>query len=273
MSERETQSEGSLQQWKGVDQRTQPTLVHDGFFSMIRGTFFGLGDNASRIPGKRLVLKLAVPVFNLYVFGDIVLVQGQTTLYMLPVSELNPIVSYLNYVSAGDANGVCYWLGTTEGASVWANPHTAGRLTVVKSSVDGGTEAMLVDRTSNDISTGNLANSFIGVDLGFGNSLKVNAYTIRNRASFTTESLRNWKLQGCNSVASNSVADWNAAAWTDLDTKTGNTAISSLAQWGVFPITLTAAYRYLRILQTGANSNGSNYLCMGEFEFYGKFYS
>lgn len=88
MSERETQIEGSLQQWRGVDQRTQPTLVQDGFFVMSRGVFFGLGDNAERVPGKVMSGKLAGPVFNIQQFGNRVLVQGMSELWIADVEEL-----------------------------------------------------------------------------------------------------------------------------------------------------------------------------------------
>lgn len=87
MSERETQISISLQQWRGVDQRTSPTRVQDGFFVMSRGVFFGLGENAERVPGKRLSGLMDDAVFNLVQFGDRVLVQTMTKLLIGDVSE------------------------------------------------------------------------------------------------------------------------------------------------------------------------------------------
>lgn len=85
---RETQLDISLQQWRGVDQHTQPTLVRDGFFVMARGVFFGLGGNAERIPGKRLAGLLESAVFQLHQFGDKVIVQTLDAVQMLTVEEL-----------------------------------------------------------------------------------------------------------------------------------------------------------------------------------------
>lgn len=88
MSHRETQLDGTLQQWRGVDQRTQPTLVRDGFFVMSRGVFFGLGDNAERVPGKKLAGLQVSPIFHIHQFGDKALVQGMDQVWMVDVAEL-----------------------------------------------------------------------------------------------------------------------------------------------------------------------------------------
>lgn len=88
MSRRETQLTVSLQQWRGVDQRTSPTLVQDGFFVMSRGVYFGLGDNAERVPGKALAGKLAKAVLQISQFGNNVLVQGLGELWFTDVKGL-----------------------------------------------------------------------------------------------------------------------------------------------------------------------------------------
>lgn len=87
-SQRETRIAGSTQRWRGVDQRTQPTLVQEGFFIMARGTYFGLGDNVERLPGKKLSGVLPGPVFQMTVLGDIVILQSFDKLYTVPLSEL-----------------------------------------------------------------------------------------------------------------------------------------------------------------------------------------
>lgn len=91
MSERETVGNVSLQQWRGMDQRTQPTNVQDGFFTSARGVYFGLGDNAERLPGKVLHFLLAQGVFGIYVFQQLALLQTQTKLLAMPLADLfNP---------------------------------------------------------------------------------------------------------------------------------------------------------------------------------------
>lgn len=89
MSERESKVDSVLQQWRGVDQRSQPTLVQSGFFVMARGVYFGLGGNAERIPGKTLSLLSDEPVFNMVQFGNKVLIQGLTELSIADLSDLN----------------------------------------------------------------------------------------------------------------------------------------------------------------------------------------
>lgn len=88
MSRRETQIAVSLQQWRGVDQRTSPTLVQDGFFVSARGVYFGLGDNAERVPGKQLSGKLEAAVLQVSQFGNNVLVQGLGKLWFTDVQGL-----------------------------------------------------------------------------------------------------------------------------------------------------------------------------------------
>lgn len=88
MSQRETQLSISLQQWRGVNQRTSPTLVQDGFFVMSRGVFFGLGENAERIPGKKLSGRLPQAIFQIYQFGDAVLIQTFDKLWHTDVQGL-----------------------------------------------------------------------------------------------------------------------------------------------------------------------------------------
>lgn len=89
MSQRETQISGSLQQWKGVDQRSQPTLVQDGFFMMSKGMLFGFGDNVERMPGKRLSTKMDDAIVSIVQFGRIAFLQTLASgVWMVPIEEL-----------------------------------------------------------------------------------------------------------------------------------------------------------------------------------------
>lgn len=88
MSQRETVGPKSLQQWRGVNQRLQPTLVPDGFFSNASGVYFGYGDNAERLPGKTLTARINEPVLVIFTFNNLVLIQTLNTVRMVPLSEL-----------------------------------------------------------------------------------------------------------------------------------------------------------------------------------------
>jgi hypothetical protein len=83
----ETQVQTSIQHWKGVNQRLQPTLVPDDFFSWSKGVYFGLGDNAQRIFGKVLLNKLDGPIFNIFPWGEFAIVQQQDSLLLITTTE------------------------------------------------------------------------------------------------------------------------------------------------------------------------------------------
>lgn len=168
----------------------------------------------------------------------------------------------LTYVSDGDNNGVCYWIGTDYGAKAWTNPHAANRVTISKS---GDAEPQfnfverLVDRAENSVGTNSAINSWIKIDLGNTNKLAIDYYSLRGRADqYNDNHLQTWKLQGSN----------DDTAWTDIDNQTNNPVTPS--NWKSIAVAnQTASYRYLRILITGVTSNNAYFLVLGEFEFYG----
>lgn len=89
MSIRETRISGSLQQWRGVDQRTSPPLVREGFFTMAKGVQFGFGDNAERMPGKRLAVKMDDAIVNIVQFGELAILQTLNSgMWTVPLAEL-----------------------------------------------------------------------------------------------------------------------------------------------------------------------------------------
>jgi hypothetical protein len=177
----------------------------------------------------------------------------------------------LTYSSAGDSNGLFYWLGSRGGT--WSNPLTSQVISAVISSLQAGSLSQLCDRQSNSpgIVTNNSSNSWILIDIG-ARKLKCNAYTLRHRDStqFPGYYLRNWKLQGTNVLASMSISDINNATWTDLDVRTSNTSINSNAGWGYFTVAENPSeFTYWRLIQTGINSSNSHELMLGEIEIYG----
>lgn len=92
MSQRETQKSGSLQKWKGVDQRTQPTLIADGYFLMSDGAILGFTDDGiERLPGKTLAVKIASPIVNIVQFGSITFIQQLSSLAIIPTAELTTL--------------------------------------------------------------------------------------------------------------------------------------------------------------------------------------
>jgi hypothetical protein len=113
------------------------------------------------------------------------------------------------YASNGDSNGIFYFAGQNfDPAGTWTNPSTAGRTPVVRSSNDGTSDNLLVNR---------------------------------------------------------------AATWTDLDTHSGDTSMANSAfAWLTCTLApVPSAYRWFRILQTGTNADGDNFLALNEVELYG----
>lgn len=167
----------------------------------------------------------------------------------------------LTYASDGDTNGVSYWLGSNYGQEIWTNPYSAGRLLITASGLYDTTFSdikALVDRVpSRLIATQDAVGGWFMLDLGAKNTLSCNLYSLRGR-NVDDGNLRSWKFQG--SV--------NASSWTDLDVQSNNSTLN-LNTWFSKPILASNPYRYFRIISTGSNSTSTNYLSLGEWEFYG----
>lgn len=88
MSQRETHIPSSLQQWRGVNQRQSPVRIPDGFFLNAYGTYFGIGENAERMPGKLLAGVVPSPVLQFFVLGPKVIIQTLNKVYMTDLTEL-----------------------------------------------------------------------------------------------------------------------------------------------------------------------------------------
>lgn len=163
----------------------------------------------------------------------------------------------LTFATAGDTNGLFYYLGTEKLTKPWANPTTKG-LSLNASSVENGSVISLVNRDESQFYTSNTPNSWVSFNIE--NKLKCNYYSIRARNN-TAYYPRNWKLQGSN--------DGNT--WIDLDTQINNTVLSSASQWLSLPVISSEAYSWFRILNYGIDSEGHNYFTLGEVELYGQY--
>ncbi len=89
---RETIEQTVLEQWRGVNQRLQPTIVPDGFFTFTKGVYFGLGDNATRVAGKTVTYKFSSPIYNIVAWGPFAILQTSDAVVMLtsPEQEVGP---------------------------------------------------------------------------------------------------------------------------------------------------------------------------------------
>lgn len=180
-------------------------------------------------------------------------------------------VTTLTFVSNGDTNGLFHWLGTSLGTVAWSNPAGGSLLAALASSVAVGAVALLSNRVIDEFYTSTIPNQWIAWDLKAGNQLGVSKYTLRSRSA-PQHFLRNWVLEGTNTVSTFDVAGLNAATWAAIDTRNNDATLTTASQYYTLTVNgSTAAYRYLRLRQTGVNSDGDNYLTLGEIEFYGNY--
>lgn len=176
------------------------------------------------------------------------------------------------YSSNGDTNGVFYKIGQLVNNGSWAQPSgVANGVVFVASSTQVGSLNNLTDRTTAEWTSGDQANNWFGVDLGLGRSLIVGKYMLQMANG--NQYIRSWKLQGCNNVATNDITGFNNATWTDLDTRVNDTSLNSALGYYVPTVNsgATTAFRWIRILKTGTNAQGTNYMQFAEFELYGTF--
>lgn len=177
----------------------------------------------------------------------------------------------LVYVSDGDTNGLVYYIGTNGLTSAFNNPIASGALPAVMSTIEGGSITFTTDRLANEWYSNNVANQWIAFDWG-SKAVTISRYTIRNRTN-PDYYLRNWVLEGTNSISTFDIAGINAATWTNIDTRIADaTLVSSSQYYTLIPNGTANGYRYIRFRQNGLTNNGFNNMCVGELEFYGSFF-
>ena len=166
-----------------------------------------------------------------------------------------------------DTAGILYFLGATTGTNytptTWNNPHNMGRVVVAASTVASGAAANLVNRSTDTANrTTAVASSWYRIDFGTGRAVRPTTYLLQHDGT-TGAFLRTWRLEGSN----------DTTTWTTLDTRTNDTTLNDINTWGAFTCNAgdTGFWRYLRVLQTGTNSDATNVLTLAEFEVYGQF--
>lgn len=167
----------------------------------------------------------------------------------------------LTYQSNGDTNGIFYYIGSNKLLEAFTNPAVNGRI-VMSASSNLNSETSPLYLTNRAVQLGHTLQGigqFFKVDLGVNSSLLINHYTLKAQSDYNGNYPRNWKLQACN----------DDITWMDIDTQANNTDLN-LGTFVSIPIAgQTTAYRYWRLLLTGSDSAGAQYLVLDEWEFYG----
>jgi hypothetical protein len=177
----------------------------------------------------------------------------------------------LTFSSAGDANGLIYYLGSDGNTTTFSNPHPTKIVVNQSSTVDGVRLTQnLFDRVNSTAHTHDQTNSWFAFQLVSEHQFSVKHYVLQSRSDSVDRQPRSWTIQGSNNVQANTIADINAATWVNLSTITNNLVFNSTNQYEDFTISpATDYYRWFRIVQTGLNSSGDHYFTLGEWEMYG----
>jgi hypothetical protein len=180
-----------------------------------------------------------------------------------------PVVN-LTFSAIDDANGLMYWLGAHDSAGAargWQNPSNDALLVTASAATYAGYP--LTNATDRGGANGKPALVQVADPVGAWvqwriadskRKLKPNYYVLHGNDEADSAQLRNWKLQGSN----------DGATWTDLDTRVNDATIGQNTPRGFAVADPGTAFSYFRILQTGANSDGTNWLAVGEIELYGE---
>jgi len=170
-------------------------------------------------------------------------------------------------LAEGDMHGLFYYLGSNGGASEYKNPCIDGVVSVRWSSVCIGEPLLFVGlqhRLDTSSYTGAKPASWMQVDLGQRYRFIPNRYALRDGIDSTRPStnnvLRNWSLEG---------REAETDQWTVLRSHVNDTALTHtlVVSWAI--IDCRKAFRFFRLLQTGPNSNGADYLLCSGFELWG----
>lgn len=158
---------------------------------------------------------------------------------------------------AGIINGVAKDITT----GAWSNPHTAGKIAVQTSTLSGGSYAVLVNRTMDEMYTSPVANSWMQIDFdptGINRRVKATDVSLRQRDTSNNNLFRSIRIDG-------SIDGTN---WTELKSVTSGIT-STAGQWTDFSGLTDMIARYIRVTQTNYDSSGNNYFCLGELEVFG----
>jgi F5/8 type C domain len=184
----------------------------------------------------------------------------------------------LTYVSNGDSNGLIYYLGTSGLTTTFANPVPAGLTILASSSYVGTSPDALTNRDTTLWASANTPLQWVAIDLGAGKSIDLRDYTLQARSDNNSAMPRNWELQGTNSVSVWSVVGVESASWAVLDIQTNQLNMSVAGDFfhTGYPSN-KPSYRYLRLIQTGYNSEpfpstSRDLFILGEIEFYGQYH-
>lgn len=152
-------------------------------------------------------------------------------------------------------------IGTNDGVDAYVNPSPSIVTASQSTNQDGTRTADKAFDHSNtpgtsETHTTNVANSWWQVDFK-DRRVALTRVGLWNRSGFDQHP-QTFKIQGSE----------DGTSWTDLLTVSNPS--SADGTWWTGEITSTTLWSHVRVLQTGTNTAGANYLVLGEVEFWGE---
>lgn len=176
-------------------------------------------------------------------------------------------ITTLSYIGLNDNNDLFYVLGSNSRRSSWSNPGAGVAVNYVASgAATNGTNLSATTSSSYGDYTGPNANgSWVCWDVGFAKTTR--KIRLSNFITFTGSfgnAIRNFSIQGTNTVSTFDATGVNAATWTTIkaytnDTRMATTPANTIA---VYPFSTDESFsffRYIRILTTGLDASGLYY--------------
>ncbi|KAK8897927.1 hypothetical protein M9Y10_000160 [Tritrichomonas musculus] len=161
--------------------------------------------------------------------------------------------------------GIINYLTEKSGSNVSDN----GTVNVTSSSIICGHQArnsVDLENSQNYFQSAGKLNSWLRYDF-IENKVRPTRYSIRTRHNCDGFHPRNWVIEGSNTGGE------SESEWTVLDSHQNDETLKGTSFSHTFDINKSEGseefYRYLRIRQTGNDSNGENYLTLSALEFFG----
>ena len=185
-------------------------------------------------------------------------------------------ITTLSYVGTDDNNDLFYALGSNGRRTTWSN---AGGIAIdyVGSSLQGSYNnlSILTGTAFGTVATNVGGTPWIAFDIGKNKTtrkIRLSSFVTFTR-SIGNGALRSFSVQGTNTISTFDVTGINAATWTTIKTYTNdtrmNTTANTLAIYSFTTDESFAFFRYLRILYTGVDSDGSVAVSLNRVLLYG----
>jgi hypothetical protein len=145
----------------------------------------------------------------------------------VPIAQSTPTSKTYDYQSDTDGRGIVRALGTADGTQPYRNPVLRGQMLVTASSSGDNVEAPadVLDNLPIRFATARGPGAWVQFDFR-GRKIAPTRYGLRHYATWDTEALRNWVLEGSN----------DRVTWTTLSRHDNDSSLRSKGDYRTWPI-------------------------------------